>query len=110
MGKYELGDKVEVHGLPELGTESHLNGSIGIVVALPGYNNLSPLAYGVRFDSGPSVGSTLPAIDKFLRPFPPKLPNGRGDVDKKTTWAEFDAMTGLRSRSFREGYDASPAT
>lgn len=107
MGKYEIGDKVEVHGLPE--TESYMNGSIGIVVALPGYNNLSPDAYGVRFDSGPRVGSTLPAITKFLRPYPPKLPNGRADVDKKTTWAEFDAMTGLRSRSFRQGYDEAAA-
>lgn len=107
MGNYELGDKVELHGLPEFQGEAMLNGRIGKVVALPGFDADFPECYGLEI---PSIQLVVRAVPRFLRPYPPKLPNGRGDIDKKTTWAEFDAMTGLRSRSFREGYDASPAT
>lgn len=101
MTKYEVGQRVEIHGLPEFSADAVHNGQIVTVVALPGYNSLSPKAYGVRFDSGPNAGKTEPAIPKYLRPFPPKLPNGRGDTDKVTSWAEFDAMTGMRSVAFR---------
>jgi hypothetical protein len=101
MTKYEMSQRVEIHGLPENAADAIYNGCIGTVVALPGYNTLAPKGYGVRFDSGIHVGSIVPCIDKFLRPFPPKLPNGRGDIDKLTSWAEFDKVTGLESIGFR---------
>lgn len=91
--KYELEQKLEIHGLPEDATDRYMNGEVVTVVALPGYLPIAPLAYGVALKSG----EVIPAISKFLRPYPPMLPNGRGDIDKKSTWAEFDKATGIVS-------------
>lgn len=101
MNRFELNDRVEIYGLPEFSADAIHNGVIGKIVALPGYNRLAKLAYGVEFTTGPNAGQVEPCIEKFLRPFPPKLPNGRGDTDKVLTWEEFDKATGLQSIGFR---------
>lgn len=101
MNKFEMGQRVEIHSLPDFSADSVYNGTIATVVALPGYNTLSPLAYGLRFDDGPNVGKIEPGMPQFLRPFPPKLPSGRADIDKVSTWEDFDKATGLDSSKFR---------
>lgn len=95
--KYEIGQKLEIYGLPDIGTEYTYNGEIVSVVALPGYNKQLPKAYGVLMRNG----DVMPAIGKYLRPYPPTLPCGRGDIDQKTIWEEFDRATGLNSSTFR---------
>jgi len=103
--KFEINQKVEIYGLPEVpGAQSSYNGSIGIILAYPGYHTVATEAYGVLL----SNGAIVPCIPKFLRPFPPVLPNGRGDLDTKTTWADFDKATTLTSANFRFEPTASP--
>lgn len=104
MNKFELGDKAEICNVPPFPGERPLNGLTGIIVALPGYDQNFPECYGLEVEFG-----IINANPKFIRPYPPKLPNGRADIDNKTTWAEFDKATGLDSRTFREGFDATPA-
>lgn len=101
MNKFAVGERVEIHSLPDFSADAIHNGVIGKIVALPGYNRLAKEAYGVQFDSGPDVGKIEPCLAKYLRPFPPKLPNGRGDTDKVLTWEAFDKATGLQSIGFR---------
>lgn len=97
--KFEVGQKLEIYGLPDIGGDFTYNGEIVVVVALPGYNKALPKAYGVLRKSG----DVMPAVETYLRPFPPKLPNGRGDTDEKVTWDEFDKATNLKSIVFRRG-------
>ena len=104
MNKFELGDKVEVCNVPPYPGERSLNGMLGIIAGLPGYDHNYPECYALKVEFG-----IINSYPNFFRPYPPKLPNGRADIDNKTTWAEFDKATGLDSRKFREGFDATPA-
>jgi hypothetical protein len=101
MTKYEMNQKLEIFGLPATSPGSVHNGAIVTVVDLPGYSVAAPHAYGVKFETGFNVGDVLPCSEHFLRPYPPKLVNGRGNLDTKTTWAEFDFATGIDSNKFR---------
>lgn len=93
MSRFVVGQKVYVSGLPQ---GNQYNGSVGIVMSLPG-SVLDKLdAYTV---STPT--DLIAIVERNLSPYPPVLPNGRGDTDKPSTWAEFDRITGLRSSDFR---------
>lgn len=96
MTKYEKNQKLEIFGLTAP-HETMWNGEVVIVLALPGYNTSFPEAYGVLARDGLLHG----VHRNNLRPFPPTIPGGRKDLDKKTSWAEFDAATGLDSSKFR---------
>jgi len=92
--KFEVGQRVEIHGLPEFCTDAIYNGMQGMIVSLPGFHPRAKTAYAVLIDN---VGIEA-AIDMYLRPAPPK---GRKDYDNVTSWAEFDALTGVKSITFR---------
>lgn len=102
--KYEKNQRLEIHGLPQIGGDQCYNGSIVTVVLLPGYHPGAPKAYGVEFKDG----MVRPAVEQYLRPYPPVLPNGRADIDTKVTWEQFDAATGIKSNCFRDGFNANP--
>jgi hypothetical protein len=92
--EFEVGQRVEIHGLPDFSADCIYNGMQATVVSLPGFHPRAKTAYAVLIDN---VGIEL-AIDTYLRHAPPK---DRKDCDKVVSWAVFDAMTGLRSILFR---------
>jgi len=92
--KFEVGQRVQIHGLPDFSADCIYNGMEGTIVSLPGFNPIAKKAYAVLIDGR---GIEL-AIDTYLRLAPPQ---DRKDLDKKTSWAEFDATTGYRSIRFR---------
>lgn len=96
MTKYEKNQKLEIFGLAD--QQAVFNGSVVVVLTLPGLNPRFPEAYGVLLKNG---DATLVHQDN-LRPYPPSTPGGRKDLDQKTSWAEFDKATGLDSTTFRK--------
>jgi hypothetical protein len=92
--KFEVGQRVEIHGLPDFSADCIYNGKVGTVVALPGFHPVFRIAYGVLIDGGVIEA----CIDTYLRPAPPK---DRKDLDVKTTWDRFDWRTGMKSITFR---------
>jgi hypothetical protein len=89
--KYELGQKLEIHSLPNIAELPSLNGSIVFVKSLPGTHAVFTGAYGVLTKEGKIEW----VAERYLRPYPPELPNGRGDTDNKSTWEEFRKATNL---------------
>lgn len=96
---YKVGQKVEVHSLPNIGDLQTLNGQLVIVECLPGYHERADFseAYGVRFKDG-----SLQAIHpRHLRPFPPM--RNRGDMDKPSSWEQFEKATGISPDVVKNG-------
>lgn len=89
--KFELGQKLEVHSIPEATEEYSLNGKIVFVTKLPGCSEKWPECYEVVF----ADRTKRLAFVKNLRPYPPSLPNGRGDCDVVTSWEQFEKATGI---------------
>lgn len=85
--RFQVGDKLEIHSIPSFSSDAMANGEI--VVVLECYPSTS--YYSVLFKSG----LVRPCPEKFLRPFPPVLPNGRGNMDNQTSWEEFQKETGI---------------
>jgi len=53
--------------------------------------------YLVMLDSG----RMMVVAEEFLRPFPPVLENGRGDIDTKVSWESFEQATGIPADDIR---------
>jgi hypothetical protein len=88
--RFEMNQKLELHSLA-VEFDIIRNGEIVTVLALPGYDPENPAAYGVLFKDG----VLRPCIERFLRPYPPVLPNGRADLDQKSSWEQFQKATGI---------------
>jgi hypothetical protein len=100
--KYQLEQKLQIHGLPPESADAHLNGTIVVVVARKGqFHKQLPVAYGILLPSGAVIGG----IEKYLRPAPNVPPTSRGDLDRPTSWDEFDTATGINSTTFRDGFN-----
>lgn len=96
MGRYTLGQRVQVSGLQD---NQQFNGQIVTIRSLPGTDPVILGAYVVVA----KCGTVLAVIERFLLPYPPTLPNGRGDTDTPSNWLDFDKATGLKSIVFRRG-------
>jgi hypothetical protein len=92
---YEVGQKLEVYGLPVDGGDSAKNGEIVTVAKPKGYLPNFSQCYGVKFKDG----KILPAIEKYLRPFPPSC--NRRDIDDGSTWDQFQKATGIDPDTIR---------
>ena len=92
--RFEVGQRVEIHSLPDFSADCVYNGMVGTVVSLPGFHPIATKAYAIFIDNR----GIEACIDTYLRPAPPK---SRKDTDWRTTWTEFDRMTGLKSITFR---------
>lgn len=103
MYKFEIGQKLQIYGCRHLVPDSILEGMIVTVKELPGYDG-SKGEEGIYNVVTPGSVS-IPVMERFLRPFPPILPNGRGDIDTKSTWPEFEAATGIKLATLRGNPD-----
>lgn len=92
--KFEVGQRVQIYGLPDFSADCIYNGMVGTVVSLPGFHPIAKKAYAVFLDNH----GIEACIDTYLRHAPPK---SRKDADCTTSWEEFDRMTGLKSTTFR---------
>jgi hypothetical protein len=92
--KFEVGQRVEINGLPDFSADCIYNGMVGTVVSLPGFHPVFRQAYAVFLDNH---GIEI-AIEVYLRYAPPK---SRKDLDKKLDWNVFDVTTGMKSITFR---------
>jgi hypothetical protein len=87
MSRYKIGQELEIHSLKGFGNAQE-NGRRVRVVKLPGFHPTYQSNYLVRYVDN---SRELVAHPDYLRPPPP--PSNRGDMDKVTSWEEFESVT-----------------